>query len=568
MQNQVTITPRADGKSAELSGRLGPDIFELARELPGRRRWQDRTLVFELSRQNVEMIRERLPSAVWIDQTRINQLLDVQALERDARAAKRTLPREASAFHYKTIPREHQRQAFVLSKDRKAFGLFLEQGLGKTKVVLDNAAYLYSTGEIDTLLVIAPNGVHTQWLEEQVPIHLPDWVPRKGFVYYTKMNKTMQRQAEEVFAYQDGLRIFCVHVDAMATVKGVAFIERILHSSRTLWAIDESLSIKTPGAKRTRTAMRLRNSAPYRRILTGTPVGKGVEDLFTQLRWLDDDVHGFTSFYTFRNHYCKLAPVPGAPAGVVKIVGYKNLDELKDAMDAWTFRATADECLDLPERTYQTRYIEMTDEQRRVYSDLKEEFLAQLDDGSIVTADQAIVKLLRLQQILCGHVKDQDGALRRLPTERPGAVYEIAEQVGPKLVVWARFQHDIDLLAETFAKWNPVTWDGRTSIEGRQYAKRAFIDDPSCGPFIANPSAAGIGLDGLQHVAHTMAYYSNSFKAVDRWQSEARLFRDGQKGTVNVIDLVTPKTVDEYILKILRSRRDVADAALSVRGEI
>ncbi len=565
----VIITPNPDGRSAELSGRLGPDIYELSRELPGRKRWQGRALLFELSRANVDMVREKLPLAVWKDPKRLEDILQLEQVEADARAAKgRPPPAEASAFRYKTAPREHQRQAFLLARDRGAFGFFLEQGLGKTKVVLDEAAYLYANGAVDTLLVIAPNGVHAQWLEEQAPEHLPDWVPRKGFVYRSNWTQARRKQCEELFTYHEGLRIFCVHQDALAVASGISFVERVLFSSeKVMWVIDESLCIKTPGAKRTKTALKLRDRAPVRRILTGTPVGKGVEDLYTQLRFLSDDVHGFTSFYTFRNRYCVTQPVPGAPAGAVKIVGYKNLQELKERMDAWTVRFTAADCLDLPERIYQERRVEMTEEQARMYAQLKEELLTQLDSGEIATADLAVVRLLRLQQILSGHIKDENGLLLPVKTLRPAAVMEIAEQTGPKLLVWARFHHDIELLRATFKHWNPVVWYGPTSQDDRKAAKERFINDPECGPFIANPTSAGIGLDGLQKVCHTMCYYNNDFSATTRAQSEARLYRDGQRGTVNVIDLVVPNSIDGYILRAHKRKKDIAAEALSLRRD-
>jgi SNF2 family DNA or RNA helicase len=297
-------------------------------------------------------------------------------------------------------------------------------------------------------------------------------------------------------------------------------------------------------------------------------VTRGIEDLFTQLRWLDDDVHGFSSFYSFRNHYCITRPVPGAPPGVVKIVGYQNMDELQRRLDAWSIRMTAADCLDLPPRIPMVRPVEMTKEQKRLYIEMRDELFTQMESGEIVTAEQAVVKLLRLQQILCGHITDEDGRFHWLPTNRPDACLAAAEEASDKVVVWARFQPDVDLLRETFKAWAPAVYDGRETAAAKKEAKRRFINDADCRVFIGNPAAAGVGTDGLQHSSHTMIYYSNSFKAYDRWQSEGRLFRDGQKGTVKVIDLVVPNSIDGYILKTLKLRKDVATAALDVRGEI
>ena len=577
----LLIKPDEKNRNGVLSGALNAAVFDAVRDMPGRRRWVDRMLVFELTRANVDFLKAKFPDAVW-EGTRVAELETLERLEADARAAKRApLPKEAFKFAFKTEPRPHQVTAFNVSRDREAYGLFLEQGLGKTKVILDTAAHLWSNGKINTLLIIAPNGVHAQWVTDQMPVHMPDFVPHKALIYRSAQTKQWTAHAEDVLAYDDGLRIIAMHQEALATKKGESFLHRALHSGRALWVIDESDSIKSAGAERTKVALRYRGSAPYRRILTGTPVSNGIEDLFTQLKWLDDDVHGFSSFYTFRNRYCVTQPVPGAPRGVVKIVGYQNVDELKHRMDAWTLRLTAADCLGLPERVYMEHPVQMTEEQKRTYAELRDEMLTQLSNGTIISAEQAVVKILRLQQVLCGHIGDEDKNVHSIPTNRADEALSVAEQSHDKVMIWARFHHDIDLLVRTFQeadakadrqdkpgpRWNPVVWDGRTTIDDRIANKRTFMEDPNCRAFIGNPSAAGRGLDGMQHASHTMIYYSNSFKAVDRWQSEARLFRDGQKGTVKVIDLVVPKSIDGYILKALKAKKDIARVALDVKLE-
>lgn len=546
---------------------MNPGIYAIARELPGRRKWRGKELIFELSRANIQFLQNCEIDIDW-QTNRVEEIRILEELEEDAKKAKlRPLPPEANNFRFQTEPREHQLRAFMLSRDRMAFGLFLEQGLGKTKIIIDTAAHLWATGKINTVLVVAPNGVHQQWLLDQVPIHMPEWVDYKCGVYASYMKKKQKDAVESALAH-DGLRLIGMNQEAFATKKGVAFAERVLFSGEAMFVIDESISIKTPGAQRTKNILKLRDAAPYRRILTGTPITRGVEDLFSQLKFLHEDVHGFSSFWSFKHQYCIETQVPGAPRGATQIVGYKNLDQLKNQMDGWTMRLTIDECLDLPERTRVTRHITATDLQRKIYDELKEEFLTQLDSGEIVTADQAVTRLLRLQQVLCGHTRDEQGNVHRLPSNRASAALAVAQESQGKVVHWARFQEDIDILMDVLKDRNPVMYDGRVSNEDRREAKKRFIEDDECLDFVANPAAAGMGVDGLQHVSHTMCYYSNSFRAVDRWQSESRLHRDGQKGTVAIIDLVVPNTVDQYILKILRNRKDVAEFALDVRDQI
>ena len=545
------------GERGVLTGRIDHKIFELARGMPGGSRWRERELWFPLTRANVEYVRGQLPDVEWVGSR--HTIIDQVAQAEDDTRGRMLLPPEASHFRFKTTPRPHQLQVFQISKDAEAFGLFMEQGLGKTKVVLDTAAHLWAEGKIDTLLIVAPNGVHEQWVREQLPLHLPGFVEYDALVYQSNHTKKWQAEANAVMTTSK-LRVIAIHVEAFQHDKGALFARKVLDTGRTLWALDESVSIKTPGAKRTKNIQRLKLLAPYRRILTGTPVTRGVEDLYSQLNFLSEDILGFNSYYSFRNRFCVTAPIRGASSPhAVQIVDYQNMDELKQRMGAYTFRATAADCLGLPERTYMRRAVTMTSEQAKLYAEIRDDFLAQLRSGELVTADLAIVRLLRLQQILCGHLGGE-----RIKSNRVDAALAAAAEADGKVVVWARFKEDINILAEAFKTWNPVVYDGRLKQEQRAAEKDRFINDPSCRAFIANQAVGGTGVDGLQRVAHTAIYYSNSFKAVERWQSEARLHRDGQAGTVNIIDLFVPRTLDEHLLKVLAQRQDVANDVLAI----
>ncbi len=573
----IRITDYPKGRNAAvITGHLNAQVYDVLRDMPGRKKMVGGDMVFEKTRTNIEYLQEVEArnglNILWDLKERLESLEQLQEIEKDAIALHKDpeLPPEAFKFQYKTQPMKHQEKAFRLARDREAFGHFLEQGLGKTKVILDEAAYLWSQGKIDTLLVLAPNGVHAQWVNDQLPIHLPDFVKNESLVYTSNHTKAFLKEVDKVVRSEGVLRVIAVHHQAMQGKKGVDFVRMVLSGGRCMWVIDESHCIKTPGTARTKAVMRLRNLADYRRILTGTPVTQGVEDLFTQLKFLHDDVHGFSSFSTFKARYCISVPVYGHNVSrfATQIVGYKNLDDLKTRMDPWVIRLTAKECLDLPERTYSTREVEITPEQRRLYRDIADEMITQMDTGQIVSMEQAITRVLRLQTILCGHLKDDDDVVHDVPTNRVKSVVEIIEQMEGKLVLWARFHKDIDNLTAALKKYNPVSWDGRTSIEDRGLAKQTFLNDPECRVFIGNQGAAGTGLDGLQTVCHTMVYFSNNFKASDRWQSEARLHRMGQQGTVNVIDLVTPNSVDGHILKALKNKQDVAVNMIDLREMI
>lgn len=563
----LTVKLEKNGKVGRLVGKMNVTVFEAAREMPGRVKWQDRDLLFELTRANIEFLNTRLPGIVWEKELEqrldtISEMLENESEELKRRLQPKPLPPEAHSFRFKTDPLDHQREGFIFGRKKSYYGLFFEQGLGKTKTSCDIAADKYQNGEIDTLLVMAPNGVHIQWIKDEIPKHLPDWVPRRMVPYRSNRTKTWEQAVEMVFDYHDGLRIFTINQEAIITANGEAFLRRVLSSGRTMWIIDESPSIQTPGSKRTKIALKYRHLAIVRSILTGTPIGTGIENLYSQLMFLDEDVLGYRSFYSFRNHYCVTRQVPGAPSGVSQIVSYKNIPDLQKRMNAYCIRRTAAECLDLPERIYIERDVELTPEQRRMHDQLLEDMVTQVETGEIVSVQQAVVKLIRLQQIVCGYVQDEEGQLHVLPNNRPKVARAFYEETGGKMVLWARFHHDIDLLKEEFKDLNPAVWDGRCSLDQKLEAKRAFMEDQKCGMFIGNQAAAGTGLDGLQRVSHRMLYYSNNFNSRDRLQSEARLHRMGQAGTVVVGDIVARKTIDTKLLKLLRFRKDLADEAL------
>ncbi len=559
----LRIDPYGNSSNAVLSGHLNTTVYEVVRGMPGRRKWREGRLVFEATRSNIEYLKRHLPDAHWnIKKAEHMERLD--QLEADARAAKmQTMPVEAGNFKYKTEPRDYQEKTFLLSRDRQAYGLFLEQGLGKTKVALDTAAHLWANGKIDALFVLAPNGVHRQWVTEQIPTHLPDWVKYDSCIWQPNHTKKWKATWEQTLA-SPHLKVFTMNVEAVARGKGQNFAQEFLANTNAMFVVDESHTIKSQTASRTKFILALRDMAPYRRIMTGTPISKGLEDLFTQLKFLGEDVHGFSSFYTYRNRYCETVQIPGAPRGALKIVGYQNQDELKERIDAYSMRLRADECLNLPERIQMTRDVPMTKEQVRAYKDIANDLYTEIG-SSAVSVEVAVVKIVRLQQIICGHLMDDDGQLIEIPHRRADVAYDIMEQGPEKQVFWTRFRYDVKQLMEKLKPFNPVFYDGSQSGDQKAEAKRRFLEDPDCRVFIGNQAAAGTGLDGLQKVCHAMTYYSHTLKAVDRWQSIGRLYRMGQQGTVVVTDMVAANTYDEDALANLSRKEDVATDILDIK---
>jgi SNF2 family DNA or RNA helicase len=469
-------------------------------------------------------------------------------------------PIESYPFKFK--PFMHQLASLNASWDKEEFALLMDMGTGKSKVTIDTISMLWDAGKIDGALVIAPKGVYRNWSDLELPTHLPDHIRSNARIgYWTPSpNKKEKEQIEWLFYPNDDLNIFCMNVEALSTEKGVRFAERFLLGHKTIMVIDESTCVKNPGARRTKSCLSLGKKAKYRRILTGSPVTKSPLDLYSQCSFLDWHLLGFSSYFSFRNRYAVLKQQNFGGRTIHQVVGYRNLEELAEKIKPFSFRVTKDECLDLPEKIFVKRTVEMTDEQKKLYADMKRNAIASLSSG-LITTTAVIVQLLRLHQIVCGFIKTDEGEELDLPSNRLSSLMEILDETSGKVIIWANYRRNIAMIeqaiAKEYGKESVVTYYGDTTGEDRELAKTKFQDpDSPVKYFVANAQTGGYGITLTQ--ANTVIYYSNNYDLEKRLQSEDRAHRIGQKHNVTYIDMVTPDTVDEKILAALRDKNDIA----------
>lgn len=453
---------------------------------------------------------------------------------------------------------QHQRRALDLMDGRTAFALFMEQGTGKSRVILEDATRLYLRGEIAALLVVAPNGVHAAWEDEA-----KRWltIPHAVHVWRGGTSKREQDALARLVTADGVLRILLMNIEATRTERGFAWAARLLRSAPSMFVVDESTRVKTPSAKQTKACWRLARLAAYRRIATGTPITQSPLDLWAQLRVLDDAPLGFRSFYAFRNRYAimKERYIPGRKP-FKEIVGYQRLEELKQRIAPLSYRITKSECLDLPDKIYERRYVELSPEQRRIYAAIADRVRVELRSGRITTA-QVLTKLLRLQQVLGGFVHYDDGRTERISDlPRLRVLMEAVEDAPGKVIVWARFVDEIRLLVDTlrerYGHDAVVEYHGSTPHDARREVVRRFQEDSACRIFVGQPRCAGIGL--TLTAADTVIYYSNDYSLETRLQSEDRAHRIGTRKSVVYIDLIARGTVDERVVDALRRKRDLA----------
>ncbi len=466
-------------------------------------------------------------------------------------------------YKFKTKPYAHQMTALEKSWNKKVFAYFMEMGTGKTKVAIDNIAMLYDNGKINGALIIAPKGVYKNWYSQEIPTHLPSHIETVSVLWQSLINKTQQQKLDTLFKTGHDLHILVMNVEAFSTKKGVDFAARFLNSHNTYMAIDESTTIKNPGAKRTKNIVALGKAAKYRRILTGSPVTKSPLDLFTQCYFLDPYHLDHESYFSFRMRYAimKTAHIQGRKIQLV--AGFKNLGELSDKLQPFSFRVLKEDCLDLPDKIYMKREIVLSPEQQRIYKEMREKALAHLNGKKVTTAN-ALTQLMRMQQITCGHFTADDGSIQDIKNNRIEELMDILDEVEGKSLIWAHYQHDVKTICKRIEKkYGPgsvVHYYGGTTQEEREKALKNFKSKPDCRFFIGTPATGGYGI--TLTVANTVIYYSNGYDLEKRMQSEDRAHRIGQKSCVTYVDIIAEETVDTKIVKSLRKKINIASEVM------
>ena len=467
-------------------------------------------------------------------------------------------------FKYKTKPYKHQEEALFKSFARDNYAYFMEMGCGKSKVLIDNITWLYENKHIDTAIIIAPKGVYMNWKNSEIPSHLPDDVPHKMYIWKSNANKSEKIILEEGVRSRVILRILLVNVEAFATAKVKKYLQAFIHRSNFLLAVDESTTIKNIKAKRTKEILKLGQSAKYKRILTGSPITQSPMDLYSQCYFLDKDLLGFDSYWSFQGRYAIIRQTRIGNHSFQQIVGFRNLEELTDKLHNFSYRVTKEQALDLPEKIYTTRQVNLTSDQIRHYNSMKDVAVAFLESGDMVTAPEVMTRLLRLQQLLCGYLVTDDGETVEIANHRIDAMLDTIEEMDGKVIIWSRFRHDIKkirkALEKDYGSGTVVTYYGDTSQEDRDKAIDKFQNDEGTKFFVGNAQTAGRGL--TLTAATNVIYYSNDFNLETRIQSEDRCHRIGQKNNVLYVDLVVPDSIDIHIVKVLQSKITLAGKTL------
>lgn len=529
---------------------------------------------------NLLYVFEKLPLAIWNDP---KQLLMEARAHRFTEKLQRPPPGDYEAkWPFRMEPKPYQLKVFAAARELPYIALApVAPGTGKSKMIVDIAADKFMRGEIDCVAVVAaPRGVHRQWVKRAIPEHMTAAVPWSA-AFWKPTAKTPDAVMKPNGRRR--LRWLTFNVEAFSGKSGraAAALEEFMKSGRCFLVEDESSRIKSHDAKRTmafigetkrgKRTPGLAELATCRAILTGTPITKGIENLWSQYEFLDPKILGMSNYFAFRARYCVVVPAyRGALPGVVKITGYRNTEEFVRKIAPVTFVVPKD-VLGLPPKSYEEIEVELTAEQKASYKALARKNVEELKRLGVVSPKNAGVKIMRLQQLLSGRsyepgetVEEPPRAIK-VPSYRLQTLMDYVDSAASDrpTIIWARFRDDILEIEEALKKLGrtPVTYFGDTSDAARDVAVQA-IRSGKASDFVGNPSAAGMGIDGLQEAVELAIYYSNSWNREERWQSEDRIHRIGMRGTALYADCVAPGTVDRMILDSFKATEDLIETLM------
>lgn len=570
----------SNGENLALEIAPGHFYHEIAKHM-GKRRWLPAQKVWEFPPYLTLMryVMKNMPQLAWSNEAmnKFRQAEKDDIYRKSVAAGEVDLSDDISMVPMRLQPYEHQRKAYLLGRNQAVFAYLMDQGTGKTKVIIDDAAHNYREGRIDGLIVLAPNSVKTNWVNtydgddpdefDEIRKHMPPDVPYIKAAHFAGPNQ-VQRTAWQNFERQlvntKKFAILAINIEGLTSPKALAAMEAFTKFRRAMIVVDESTRIGNRSAQRTKVATAFRKQCPMARIASGTPVIKSPLKAFSQFGFLDPDIIGIPTYTEFaaRHAVFKKDDKRQIP------VRFLNTDELADKIAGVSFRVLKEHCLDLPPKTFAKRNVYMDRVMELAYKEMRDEAIIYLSEQHKVEATTILTQMLRLQQITAGYLplldpvtREQVG-LKKLTSGPPPKIQEAVDMIDEhdgKTIVWCKFRFEIEEMRDALnaAGITNVTFYGDTPEQQRVENRMRFQNDPTLKVFIGQVRTGGIGI--TLTAANNVIYLSNTFSTEDRVQSEDRAHRIGQNYPVTYYDLVTPHTIDERIIKVLRANKMLSD---------
>lgn len=483
-------------------------------------------------------------------------------------------------YKFKRKPREKQAEALKRSEGKKVFAFRMAQRTGKSKVIIDKWAQTVQAGKSLDLFVVAPGGCYRTWLTA-IADDLPDVIAEKTTIHVWTSgtyNSKVGKERLNAFLHHKGVRIFLMNVEALSSVDAARLAARqFLERGGATFTIDESTCVKNYAAECTKFInTQLSHLAEYRFILSGLITPKSPLDLYSQFEFLDKRILGYDNFFAFRARYAVMQTMDFGGRKTQVVVGHRDVPQLYKKIDPWSFRVRLEDCYDLPPSTYSVRDVALTEQQERMYEELKKYATAEIIKDKHVTATVVITQILRLHQLLCGHTRDEEGGWHAVPEKRTASLIELLEDYEGKAIIWCSYDADVRKVSEALEKkfgdkriqfhegqvpQGVVSrfWGGNRKT--REQEEFRFKTKPECLFMVATPDAGGMGR--TWDVADLVVYHSSRNNLQHRMQSEERPKGVGKTTPIAYIDLQAvrkdgSKTVEHKIVEALRGKIDMA----------
>ena len=453
-------------------------------------------------------------------------------------------------FSFKTEPFNHQIQGFNYGMSHNKWLLGDEQGLGKTKQVIDIAiAQKLKNGYKHCLIVCCINGLKWNWYNE-VLTHSSEkaWILGQR----QKRNKIIISGNKEKIADLKNLKdideyFIITNIESLRDPEISDIIKEYCSNDIiNIIAVDEIHKCCNPSSQQSKGLLNIK--ADNCIAMTGTPLMNKPTDLYLPLKWLGYENH---SYYAFEKHYC----IKGGFGGH-QIVGYRNLDELQEKLNKIMLRRLKSEVLDLPEKIFINEYVEMETKQQKIYNEVFEDIKSNID--MIKIAPNPLAQLIRLRQatgytgILSSTIKES-AKLNRLE--------ELVEEITlnkEKVVIFSEWTQMTDIIYERLKKYNPAIITGKIDENTRQEMEKKFQTDKKCNVIIGTIGAMGTGR--TLTAGTTVIFIDEPWTKAIYNQAVDRCHRIGTKSTVTIYNLLTKNTIDERVHEIVEKKGVMSDA--------
>ena len=445
---------------------------------------------------------------------------------------------------------------------------------GKTRTIIKTAEKLHRYGDLLGVLVMAPNGVHSNWIRRE----LPKWASPLdvGATWNSSLSRERDPAHEAALSRvcaqtPDRIRWLAVNDEALINERAQKAINdfRISCNNNVLLVADESSMFRRPGAQRTRIIRGLAQKLQWRRILDGTAIFNSPLHAFSQYEILQKGALGFTTFEDFKKRYAVFVMKQrgNSNRNFLMLDHHINMDELRERMAAWSSVVMREDCNDMPILLPVTRDVVMTERQVLAYRQMAQEMVLSIEDGEDIEAKNGGAKALKLQQILGGFMMDKRGDVVSIEDEPPildALEREVVGTLPGKCIVWCRFKEDIRRCVKRLTDMglSVVQYHGDVPAREREVSIDRFQNDPTVAVFVGQPQAGARGLD--LSAADCIIWYSVTPDAIITEQGNERGTQVGGKA-VSIVTLATAGTVHDHIVEMNEGKVTLADQ-VSGRG--